>query len=572
MKSSVNDEEEEPQKKDSNTSISSPENTTSATATATPEDVTSVTCGATNVSKDDEKPVEIEYDVGYNNIPVETDEDLEQRLRSEGNIGIGSNEMSSPMAMAQRQRGLSDREKVTEYKRWRTELMQKIPHQCTFADIEPDFCGEIEKFMIEMAEKKEEENKAEALANDDDDDNDDALTKRVAKKPKIDPVEVALKKSFSLKPVPSFYDQDRNRILRIHQHSLESQTRSFTEKKAALVINEYNEKLLKSNEIGSHQLKLRANLQKVIMWAQAQNNRQHSQRQYAMEVQMAKQRYEAYRSNLEVQQVAKRKQMENIAEKETKNQNLGNFVQLSVGATLMSIVDSIEIRSGQNPARDASRQSMLGPTLMNAVNGVIRTATRNGTHPDTPYLLFSAKNLEPYMVPKFVPPSMPRELINNQPNNNAQVAQIEQRARQDYARISQMFQHSESDRVKAWQKLLKVKAEFEPTDVRRRVVLSQPLPPVKSAPLPMNLSAHYPDHMYSAPPPKFSASSHSKMKQNLSYSMKDKKAKIFSDGSIAPIEQPKRGEDGLFVRPSGRSRKDLKWDATRGRWVPSSSA
>ena len=53
------------------------------------------------------------------------------------------------------------------------------------------------------------------------------------------------------------------------------------------------------------------------------------------------------------------------------------------------------------------------------------------------------------------------------------------------------------------------------------------------------------------------------------YSADKVKARIFSDGSVMPVSAPKRGKDGLFMRPAGRQRKGMDWDAINGKWIPS---
>jgi len=54
------------------------------------------------------------------------------------------------------------------------------------------------------------------------------------------------------------------------------------------------------------------------------------------------------------------------------------------------------------------------------------------------------------------------------------------------------------------------------------------------------------------------------------YSTASVQARTFNDGSVAPTVPPKRGEDGLFLRPTGRARKNMDWDAINGLWVPES--
>ena len=56
------------------------------------------------------------------------------------------------------------------------------------------------------------------------------------------------------------------------------------------------------------------------------------------------------------------------------------------------------------------------------------------------------------------------------------------------------------------------------------------------------------------------------------YSADKVKARIFSDGSVMPVSTPKRTKDGLFMRPAGRQRKGMDWDAVNGKWVPTGTA
>jgi len=40
------------------------------------------------------------------------------------------------------------------------------------------------------------------------------------------------------------------------------------------------------------------------------------------------------------------------------------------------------------------------------------------------------------------------------------------------------------------------------------------------------------------------------------------------DGMVAPVSEPKKTKDGLYLRPVGRARKGMNWDAVWGIWVP----
>lgn len=52
------------------------------------------------------------------------------------------------------------------------------------------------------------------------------------------------------------------------------------------------------------------------------------------------------------------------------------------------------------------------------------------------------------------------------------------------------------------------------------------------------------------------------------YSQEAIRNRTYDDGSVAPAVPPKQGGDGLFQRPSGRSRKGMDWDAVHGVWRP----
>jgi len=51
------------------------------------------------------------------------------------------------------------------------------------------------------------------------------------------------------------------------------------------------------------------------------------------------------------------------------------------------------------------------------------------------------------------------------------------------------------------------------------------------------------------------------------YSADKVKARIYSDGSVMPVSKPKMTKDGLYMRPAGRQRKGMDWDAVIGKWV-----
>lgn len=53
------------------------------------------------------------------------------------------------------------------------------------------------------------------------------------------------------------------------------------------------------------------------------------------------------------------------------------------------------------------------------------------------------------------------------------------------------------------------------------------------------------------------------------YSAERIRARKYSDGSVRPATMPKRDKNGLYIRPAGRRRKGMDWDAVKGVWIPS---
>ena len=52
------------------------------------------------------------------------------------------------------------------------------------------------------------------------------------------------------------------------------------------------------------------------------------------------------------------------------------------------------------------------------------------------------------------------------------------------------------------------------------------------------------------------------------YSAARVKERMGTDGTVRTVQEPKKTPEGLYVRPAGRKRKGMEWDAVRGIWVP----
>jgi hypothetical protein len=183
---------------------------------------------------------------------------------------------------------------------------------------------------------------------------------------------------------------------------------------------------------------------------------------------------------------------------------------------------------------------------------------------------------------EFCPPPKPDMQSNSSYVSNKLT---EDRLSMEYKAASQQLRAREEERLKAWKRMLKTRAEFDlPQQSQVRVNINNyhliPLPSLRtsagesvskmSSPsmlLPMDAATMSRSPMNTgpmAPAPSMGLSINNDSK----YSAARVRERISSDGTVAPVTAPKRSKDGLFVRPAGRTRKGMEWDAIRGIWVP----
>ena len=181
---------------------------------------------------------------------------------------------------------------------------------------------------------------------------------------------------------------------------------------------------------------------------------------------------------------------------------------------------------------------------------------------------------------EFQPPQQPDVQSNT---NYTQNQLTEERLKQEYTSITTELRICEEERQKAWKRMMKTKAEFEIPHGRTSLDMNNysliPLPSLRSSAaehagnipsasmsLPMDALAvsRMPVSSLSNPGMQVGGAGMSDSK----YSAARVRERISSDGTVAPVTAPKRTPDGLFVRPAGRTRKNMDWDAVRGIWVP----
>lgn len=217
----------------------------------------------------------------------------------------------------------------------------------------------------------------------------------------------------------------------------------------------------------------------------------------------------------------------------------------------------------QNYQRRGGVASMVGGIVADLVDGAIIMLEGN-----IPNLKFD----------DFVPPPEPHTNQQTGETMAQQHYRMENELKRQLQECTTKLQASEEERQRAWTRMMKTKAEVEPSSNaggrRGRIDLTNyhmvPLPALRNSgtqQLPREFVNRTTVASYIPPraPTTMSADA-----SDSKYSAARVRERISSDGSVAPVTEPKK-RDGLYMRPAGRTRKGMQWDAVRGIWVPEGS-
>lgn len=489
-------------------------------------------------------------------------------------------------------RTMSAKDREMEFKRWQTAVLQRIPDQPSFQELglanRVFFLEERRKRVAEEAamspSKRKKAKKEEAVDDSDSDkdldddvemkeadeddedyeaekakdedvddsemddkDDDDDTKSKTKEEGKADFAPVKPVKPISLVAVPSFHEQDTKRVRMIHAELMATSMHDHARLRIGEATNEYNEAFRRSNDLYNHRMKVQADLAHV-----SQETRMHlSQLKHEFFQEVA-----AKRSRWEVRHrehaLASLPSAQGIAAKGTPRSaaaaNHPNQIVSGVGKALSDIVDSVVAR------------------------------TESGGNNQNP--------IEP-----FQPPPMPDFMQTVLPSGEKlgeRQERLEGHMRVKLTDLGSKLHASEEERKKAWKKLLKVKGDFDMPHhhvthtggSRGRVSYGPnqfsllPVPPLRAsgaAAMPTSYSypmASVPSYVPPAaamlPMPTSRPVSASESK----YSAARLRERHSTDGSVAPASEPKRGPDGLYIRPPGRGRIGMDWDEVRGLWVP----
>jgi hypothetical protein len=278
--------------------------------------------------------------------------------------------------------------------------------------------------------------------------------------------------------------------------------------------------------------------------AKSRNDMAKVNNDYALEVAIAKQRW------------MKKKHEHDM--KRAKNSMPSNWGRAPYGTN-----------TAQNYMRSPGLANIVGTCVADIVDGSIMIA--EGKLPNKKF-------------DDFVPPPAPG--VNKQTGETLiqQQQRMEGQLKRQMSEMNAKFAASEEERKRAWKKMMKTKVELElphqpfSGGVKRgRIDLSNyhqiPVPLLRNSTqqvIPRELD-YARTALATYTPPASTGFGQGGGLAESKYSAARVKERIGSDGTVAPVTEPKKTSSGLYQRPAGRTRKGMQWDAIRGIWVPEGS-
>ena len=418
------------------------------------------------------------------------------------------------------------------------------------------------------------------------------------------------RKLLSLHAVPSFHDQDLRRIRLIHSDLVSSHVAEHARKRVADATSEYNKLYRLSTELNDRKVQVHNDLTKLLLRHRMEAGKRKND--HPLQVAIARSIWTRSKQKWEAGRDTRR-----AAARASGADTPGAVVGRSLG----SIVDRVMVRNAARATMKGSPQtwaaafdtarsgdrvrSEVGRVLGLMVDAVVGRCEAPGRWVDDRSL---NSNALPKEFKKFVPPplSTDRDPIINTTTGETMSQyheRLESNMRREMTRIQARLGTNEEERKRAWRKLLKVKQEFEPAvavgsggNYRRRAAAAAvaaaghvhiPAPPLRGTPggplryapqplpdfvpPPQNLAAAT---AVAAPAPNSAVTNPrtprpGQQRSESKYSAERIRARKYSDGSVMPVTMPKKDKNGLYMRPAGRRRKGMNWDAIRGVWIPS---
>jgi len=573
-------------------------------------------------------------------------------------------------------RPMPPRERSLEWKRWTREMTAKIDEQVTFEDIGRgvDVVFDREKRMVDAKKSRVEDspNRGKVLrrVNEDGDGKDagqnqgrgkvlkkgpvneessepkeqndpmevdesekdkekpvdsdgnqvDSKTAKSSEQPEIKPPK-RHNRTFSLRPVPSFYDQDLRRVKLVQQELIHSSGRVNVEKLYRKAQAAYDDAFKKSMSLQQEKAHAHSEYQKMAQ--------QHKEK-------ITRMRIEADRT---VDRTKQQWQSMQAGMHSYRSKYGEEALQIHLGAkdVMKDMIDRVVLRNSDEAYRPTGTK-FIGYAFHEAIKtkdkskqDVTEVLAHVVDAVDRNYNQMVARN------PEYIPPAVDTEHNTMyDPRSQETLAQRYERVqkilKQKVEQVSEQFDEAEKIRAAAWNEVTRYKTllgnaavskskkarkpnvsnrSVAPAAAPRGVPAAYPHPQSYNQQQQMFMQAGRPVQMMSGAPMQVrqpvqvnhpvqmmaaqmagqgtsfnrvvlqsstasTADGNAKVSQNAKYgygdrySMQNVQARIQNDGTVVPVTAPKQLENGLYQRPIGRQRKGMDWDAIRGVWIPAS--
>jgi hypothetical protein len=404
------------------------------------------------------------------------------------------------------------------------------------------------------------------------------------------------KKSFSLDPIPSFHDQDYRRILMIHSDLISNSLQESSRKIIADATADYNEAFRMSTEYQNSKLALETEQEQALA------NYQVKTQLFERTRLMAYQEWQQNKKQFANQQLQRKR-----VEYQSQGKSFMNEHSLAlrmddkgiVHRALSGAVDRVVIRNAPMEQARGSRYtsscansshdpilSQVATSLAHCVDVVVKRVDSRWVSTS---ILDDMKG-EEYPAFKYDESSSAETIPLNEKGETLE--QINARVTAQLAKVAKHLNTCEQARAQKWSKLMKAKAEVGGSTnngQKQRARINRPVMtkgigqrkneyPVTSSFTPQNRNVtstmkagmHY-NPMGGQQRPGGMIHDNNGSGLDSKYSLEAVRARMSSDGSVRPINTPKMTKDGLYMRPAGRQRKGMDWDAVNGKWMPEGS-
>jgi len=350
------------------------------------------------------------------------------------------------------------------------------------------------------------------------------------------------KRSISFAPTPSFDEQDLGRIRLIHKDLLNLSQVELTRKRLSAATGDYNKAYKFSTQLFEARQMIQHNLTFAIAKGRQELQKAHSD--YTIAYTAAKQRWIKEKFEYDM------KKSQAVLPTKWGNRPLGTEV----------INDYVRANYSN------VQRTTVAQTLADIIDGCV---------------LAGMGKADIQRFRDFEPPPAPGMNVQTGENMAQRQHRVEMEYRKQYSDIDTKLQKSETERARAWRKAMKAQAENNAVCGARgsRVNISNyhtiPVPVIRSGQ--QSLTSQMMQQRSkvissaSAPPvpaPSTATSSTTSTVDMSKYSAEKVKLRKAADGSVAPVSKPKKDKDGLYLRPAGRTRKGMQWDAVNGVWKP----